>query len=139
MAITNIIDQLIRDEAKRNFPYTDTKGKLTIGVGRNLTDDGISDTEIAFLLNDDVANVSSLLAKGIPWYGPLDAPRQGILINMAFNMGFHGLLGFHDTLAAMSKGDWEAAAIDMENSVWAKEVGDRATRLAEQMRTGVWQ
>jgi len=83
--------------------------------------------------------VKGPLEQGISWFSSLDVPRQGVLINMAFNMGFHGLLGFHDTLSAMAKQDWEAAAVDMENSLWAKEVGDRATRLAEQMRTGVWQ
>jgi lysozyme len=139
MAINNIVDQLTRDEAKRNFPYLDTKGKTSIGVGRNLSDVGLFDDEISYLLNNDINRVKGPLEQGISWFSSLDVPRQGVLINMAFNMGFHGLLGFHDTLSAMAKQDWEAAAVDMENSLWAKEVGDRATRLAEQMRTGVWQ
>jgi len=137
--VTDIASQLTLDEDKRKFPYLDTKGKTTIGIGRNLTDDGLADDEISYLLKNDLSRVQNSLGMNIPWFSTLDPPRQGVLVNMAFNMGVHGLLGFHDTLSAMAKQDWEAAAVDMENSLWAKEVGDRATRLAQQLRTGIWQ
>ena len=134
----NIIDQLRRDEGVRNFPYTDTTGHITIGVGRNLTVVGISDPEIEVLLVDDVQSVIRILEARLPYFSALDPVRQGVLINMTFNLGFDGLEGFRGMLTAVARGDWEAAAAAMLESEWAKQVGDRATRLAQQMTTGEW-
>jgi lysozyme len=136
--ITDIYSQLRRDEGMRPFPYTDTAGKLTIGVGRNLTDDGLLQNEIDFLLGNDVANVTEELLDRLPWFKSLDDARQGVLLNMCFNLGFPKLEEFAKFLAACAQGDWSTAADEMKNSAWAREVGDRAVRLEEQMRTGVW-
>lgn len=134
----NLAEQLRRDEGVRKFPYTDTVGKLTIGVGRNLTDVGISDAEIDFLLANDIQKVLTQLQTRLPYFAALDPVRQGVLANMAFNLGFAGLEGFSRMLAAFAQGDWEAAANEMLSSKWATQVGARATRLAEQTRTGRW-
>lgn len=135
----DIIEQLRRDEGVRNKPYTDTVGKLTIGVGRNLTDNGLSDTEINVLLHNDVGDITNELQTRLPWFNSLDPVRQAVLINMGFNMGFKGLDGFPKMLAATVQGNWEEAATEMLDSQWSKQVGDRATRLAKQMTTGEWQ
>lgn len=131
-----IFDQLERDEGNRLKPYTDTIGKLTIGVGRNLTDKGITESEAQQMLADDVAEVqASLAANGFPLS---DDPRYWVLVNMAFNMGVHGLLQFHNTLSLYRTGDFAGCAVAMLDSQWAKQVGDRAERLAKQMETGEW-
>lgn len=135
----NINEQLKRDEGVRGFPYTDTAGKLTIGVGRNLTDVGIFPDEIDYLLQKDIDRATATLLVQLPWFHTLDDARQGVLVNMCFNMGWKGLSGFQDTLSAFERGDWEAAATHMLDSLWAKQVNERANRLAEQVRTGVWQ
>jgi lysozyme len=135
---TNIFDQLRRDEGVRTYPYTDTMGKISIGVGRNLTDDGVSPDEINQMLTNDVMNVTAELSRGLPWFAGIGDARQGVLINMAFNMGLAGLLGFHDMLRFMSMGDWNSACTAMDESKWASEVGDRAKRLAEQLLSGEW-
>lgn len=137
--ILNVTDQLRRDEGVRNFPYTDTVGKVTIGVGRNLTNVGLSDSEVNDLLANDINRVTGLLHQGLPWFPTLDIVRQGVLINMGFNLGVHGLLGFHDTLSFMSKSDWIGAATAMLDSTWARQVGARSQRLADQLKTGEWQ
>lgn len=134
-----ITDQLRRDEGVRRFPYADAHGKITIGVGRNLTDVGVSDAEIDDMLANDISNVNSQLMLNLPLYSKLDTVRAMVLCNMAFNMGFHGLLEFRRALACMEKQDWEGAAKEILDSQWAKQVGDRAERLAKQLTTGEWQ
>ena len=133
----DIIEQLRRDEGVRLKAYTDTVGKLTIGVGRNLTDVGISDAEVDFLLANDVRSVQDRLSE-FPWYTALDEVRRGAVANMAFNLGVHGLLGFPHMIAALAKQDWVTAADEMANSHWASQVGARAVRLQTQILTGQW-
>jgi lysozyme len=134
-----IVEQLTRDEGVRLKPYRDSVGKLTIGIGRNLDDKGISLAEAQLFLQDDIRDVQAELQKALPWVYQLDDARRGVLENMAYNMGVGKLLGFHDTLSFIQKGQYDNAATAMLHSLWAKQVGVRATRLAEQMRTGVWQ
>ena len=133
-----IYEQLERDEGRKRFPYVDSVGKVTIGVGHNLTDKGLPDSIIDLLLKSDVADVDSGLVV-LPWILGLSEARRGVLRNMAFNLGTHGVLGFRDTLGFMERGTWDAAATAMLDSQWAKQVGARAQRLATQLRTGEWQ
>ena len=128
--------QLTIDEGKRSKPYTDTVGKTTIGVGRNLTDVGISDDEISLLLTNDIKRVCDLLDENISWWRDMSEARQQVIANMCFNMGINGLLGFKNTLEAMQEGRYDAAANGMLASLWARQTGDRAQRLAEAMRNG---
>jgi len=134
----NILDQLRRDEGLRLTPYKDTVGKLTIGYGRNLDDVGINRAEADYLLLNDVAAVSEALKKLLPWTNCLDDARRAVLINMAFNMGIVGLLNFKNTLVHVQAGEYEKAAAHMLASKWATQVGARAVRLAQQMRSGEW-
>jgi len=133
----DIIEQLRRDEGVRLKPYTDTVGKLTIGVGRNLTDVGLSDDEVDYLLANDVKRAQDGLAQ-FAWYVGLDPVRQGACVNLAFNLGIAGLLHFPHFIAAIAHGDWTAAAGELADSLWAKQVGDRSTRLEQQIVTGEW-
>jgi len=133
----NLIDQLRRDEGVRLSPYEDTVGKLTIGVGRNLTDVGISEEEADYLLANDIKRAHDGLSS-YPWYTALDPIRQAAITNMAFNLGLHGLLGFPHFLSAVAKQDWITAASELANSVWARQVGDRATRIEQQIVSGEW-
>ena len=127
--------ELIRDEGLRLLPYTDTVGKLTIGVGRNLTDKGISEEEARLLLDSDIKEHLQLLDDNLEWWRTMSENRQRVLANMAFNLGSR-LLGFTNTLAAMKRGDCEAAADGMAASKWATQVGPRADRLVKIMREG---
>ena len=129
--------QLVRHEGLRLKPYRCTAGKLTIGIGRNLDDCGISQSESYVMLINDIMNCEMQLQQKIPdIYNGLDEVRKSVLLNMCFNLGISGLLGFKNTLAFVKAGDWERAANNMLVSRWAKQVGRRAIELSELMRKG---
>jgi lysozyme len=136
MDLEKLKDELLRDESLRTRPYRDTVGKLTIGVGRNLDDVGISVEEARFLLENDIARTMADLSAEIPWWATLDETRKRVLVNMAFNMGVRGLLGFKNALELMRCGQYLDAANHMLDSKWARQVGPRAVRLAQMMRDG---
>ena len=132
-----IKEQLIRHEGLRLKPYRCTAGKLTIGIGRNLDDCGISQSEAYIMLINDIMNCEKQLQAKIPdIYNGLDEVRKSVLLNMCFNLGINGLLGFKNTLEFIKAGDWERAANNMLVSRWAKQVGRRAIELSELMRKG---
>jgi lysozyme len=150
MPITCLEDQLRRDEEERQFAYDDATGKtllkgqtlqgnLTIGVGHNLSALGISQKVRDFILADDKAIATAALEANFPWTMDLDDARKGALLNMAFNMGIRGLAEFKDFLVKMQAKEFLPAAGSMLDSIWAKQVGDRATRLSIQIESGFWQ
>lgn len=146
MTPTNILEQLQRDEGLRLFPYLDSVGVKTIGYGHNLqahpiggVDCGISLLLAEHILQQDITRTTLELLAALPGTKDLDKPRFGVLLNMSFNMGVHGLLGFVNFLAYLQTGQWDSAAAAMLASRWAKQVGLRASRLSEQVRTGLWQ
>lgn len=126
---------LTRDEKRSPRIYTDTVGKVSGGIGRNLTDNGFHDNEIDLMYENDRATAEAFLDRNLPWWRSLDPVRQRVLMNMAFNMNSR-LLGFKDMLAAAHGGDWNKASAEMLDSVWAKQVGARAVRLANMMLSG---
>ena len=133
---SRLIRQLRLHEGERLKPYRCTAGKLTIGVGRNLEDRGITAQEAAYLLSNDITSTQAALLKALPWVGTLDDVRQRVLIDMAFNMGLGTLLTFKRTLAAVQGGQYQQAAAMMLESRWAGQVGQRAQRLSQMMATG---
>lgn len=135
--LDRIKEQLVRHEGLSHKPYRCTAGKLTIGIGRNLDDCGVSRTEAYVLLENDIQNCEKQLVDEIPEiYNPLDEVRKSVLLNMCFNLGIGGLLNFNNTLAFIAAGDWEQAANGMLASKWAKQVGRWAIELSELMRKG---
>ncbi|KVL10751.1 glycoside hydrolase family protein [Burkholderia ubonensis] len=127
--------ELTRDEDRRKRIYTDTVGKVSGGIGRNLTDKGFRDNEIDLMYQNDIAETEAWLDRSLPWWRSLDPVRQRVMMNMAFNMQAK-LLGFRNFLAAAQRRDWNTAATEMLDSLWARQVGARATRLAAMMRSG---
>jgi len=127
--------QLERHEGLRLKPYHDTVGKLTIGYGRNLEDVGISRDEADFMLDNDIDQVERQL-ETVDEYRELDPVRQAVIANMAYNLGFVGLMGFKNMWAAIERRDWNSASKEMMRSKWARQVGVRAVELSEIMRTG---
>ena len=127
-----------RHEGLRLKPYRDTVGKLTIGYGRNLEDVGISLEEAELMLEHDLDRAIQAAREVIPGFDELDEVRQAVLVDMAFNLGRAGLAGFRRFRAALALGDFERAASEMLDSLWARQVGRRAEELAEMMRSGQW-
>ena len=126
----------IADEDEVLRPYTDTKGKLTIGIGRNLTDNGIRKVESDFMFSNDVTAIKAELNGMIPWWNLLTNPRQMVLASMAFNMGTPRLLTFKKMLAACRAGDYPKAAAEILDSKAARDAPNRYGRLAVMMERG---
>lgn len=120
---------LMRHEGMVLSPYHCTSGKLTIGVGRNLDDVGISEIEAMMLLNSDIEKVEQQLVLKLPWVVTLPEHQKMVLINMAFNLGIGGLLKFHNMLSYLEKGDIGQVIVEMRNSRWATQVGHRVDDL----------
>jgi lysozyme len=135
----NVLSRLKVDEGFSGKPYKDSVGKTTIGYGRNLDDCPLTPAEAEFLMQGPLAQVTKSLDNALPWWKTLDDVRQGVLVQMTYNMGIQKVLGFQKMLAALRNGLYVSAATEMVDSLWAKQVGDRAHRLAEEMETGFLQ
>ena len=129
-------EMLIRQEGKRKFAYECTAGKISIGVGRNLEDRGLSDDEIMFMLRNDIEISSTELSKNFDWFSSLNQARQDALISMHFNIGLGKLLQFEKTLKHLEDSNFNAASEEMLCSKWADQVGKRAIELSLMIRTG---
>lgn len=140
---TELAKQLRGDEGCKPCVYKDHLGYDTIGVGRLVdsrkTGSGLRPDEITYLLNNDIDDRINALGKRLPWFQDLDDVRKGVLLNMAFQLGTDGLLAFVNTLDLIRTGKYENAAHAMLQSKWATQTPARAKRMADQMRSGLWQ
>jgi len=126
---------LEQDEGCRLRPYYCTGGKLTIGIGRNLEDNGIGKAEAQFMLENDIVRIIKELDQMLPFWRELSPNRQAAIVNMAFNLGTFGLSKFKKTLALLEAGEFEKAGDEMLRSKWADQVGDRALRISQVIKT----
>jgi lysozyme len=127
---------LVQHESYKQFPYVDTTGHLTIGIGRNLKDRGISLNEALYLLDEDAIYFSNKLSTTLNFWDNLNEARQIALVDMCFNLGLQGLMGFRDMMLAIEANDFDRASQEMLDSKWATQVGERATSLARIMKDG---
>ena len=157
-----LISELIADEGMELFPYLDSEKICSIGVGRNLEDNGLSPSELFFLgiklkdkfeiiellkkrgltkdevlylLDNDVDRVISELENKLPWLSDKPDVVKYVLCNMCFNMGIYRLLKFKDTLTLLKSDKYKEASIEMLNSKWSSQVGKRATRLSNRIKS----
>jgi len=140
--ISELSRQLKSEEGVVDHAYQDHLGFWTIGVGRLIDKrkgGKLRPFEIDYLLRNDIEECINDLNKRLPWIQNLDDARRGVLVGMAFQMGLNGLLAFKNTLRMVESGDYMGAARNMMDSLWARQTPERAGRMAEQMRTGVWQ
>lgn len=133
------LEQLERHEGFRSSAYQDSKGYWTIGIGRLIDKKlkgGITKEEAYILLQNDLDRCAKELDQRLPWWKSLAPNRRYVLLNMCFNLGIDKLMGFKNTLAMIQAGNYKGAANGMLKSLWAKQVGDRAKELADQMEKG---
>jgi lysozyme len=135
--LKSVLPLIMKHEGLRLHPYVDTTGNLTIGYGHNLTVNGLSSNICSQILLEDVDYFVKELTKAIPFFNELSVGRQAVLIDMCFNIGLKGLLGFKQMLEAIGDKDFNAAADCMLKSKWASQVGSRATEDAAIMKSGV--
>ena len=154
---SHFLDKLIAHEGMVLTVYQDTLGIDTIGIGRNLKDRGISKEELdymdipsmaivyehgiteadaRYLAMNDIKIVEDELCRVHPCVNDLDAVRQLILMDMAFNMGVPRLCKFKRMWNAIHEGKFAIASIEMLDSRWAAQVGKRATKLSTAMKDG---
>lgn len=129
-----LMNQLIVDEELRLDMYPDSEGKLTVGVGRNIEDKGISKAEAMFMFNNDVDDTFDDLDRACPWWTEMPAAAREALANMCFNLGLPRLLSFRKMLACLRNRDYLGAAREAVDSRWASQVGDRAKRIEDAYR-----
>lgn len=137
-----LIESLTKHEGLRTLPYEDSVGVLTIGVGHNLEDRPLTNRAVQTILEDDIDEAVYELnrIKGyLDFEKTLSDVRENVLIEMIFNLGSPRLSKFVKFWAALKDADYETASIEMLDSKWARQVGQRAKTLAEQMRTGEFQ
>lgn len=114
----------------------DSVGKITVGVGRNLSDKGISNAEAMILLDNDLDEAVSDLTGSFPWFVTLDTVRQRVMVDLRFNLGPDRFREFKRMLRMMNERDYPKAAESMRNSLWARQVKTRADRLIQMMISG---
>lgn len=139
VTMTELIEQLKRHEGIKLTPYKCTSDKLTIGVGRNLEDVGISEEEAEILLQNDIQRAVGQLKERFPWTLELDEVRFAALINFTFNVGIGTVSKFVNAMALLKGKKYDMAADEFLKSRWAEQVGQRAVDVTEQIRTGEWQ
>lgn len=137
----SLLETLKADEGSvvkvgRHRVYQDSLGFQTVGYGRLLSR-GFSQDEVDQMLTNDVAEARKEAEK-YSWYSALDDVRQDVVTAMIFNIGPTSFAGFHNLIAALSKGDWVTASNEAMDSKWAKQVGSRASRYAAALLTGAW-
>jgi lysozyme len=128
------IELIKKHEGLRLSPYKCTSGKLTIGYGRNIEDNGISKQEAEIMLFNDISSCEGELDLKIPIWRDLSEPRRAVLVNMVFNLGYPRFSKFKKMLKAIKEKDFNRAAAEMLDSRWARQVGNRAIELAEIMK-----
>jgi len=134
-AVAKLRRSIIKHEGYEKFPYTDSVGKITIGIGYNLTDRGLDDEWINNQYMKDIRFFNNQLDEYFSWYKDLCTDRQIVLIDMCF-MGWKKFLEFEKMITAIARSDFKQAAFEMLNSEWAMQVKGRAAELAQAMLTG---
>lgn len=147
------IQRLMVNEGCKLRAYRCPAGKLTIGVGRNLDDNPltaeeleyvghdcrvkfISNDQAAYLCRNDLNRVKKELDNALPWWRDLNPDRQFVMIDLCFNMGLTTLLTFRKTLDSIATGYYIRAGEQLMQSKYARQVGKRAERNAECLKTG---
>lgn len=124
------------EEGYRAHIYTDEFGNQTAGIGINLTA-GMTYDEAFGAMQGRVNALYNSLNYTYDFFKSLSPARQYVLLNMGFNMGLAGLMEFHEMFAALQKKDYETAAAQIEASIMARQLPERAARLAYTMRNNV--
>lgn len=127
---------LIKHEGQKLKLYEDTLGNLTIGIGRNLSDRDIYQSECDLMFDNDVNYFADFLSKNYSFFNELNEARQCALIDMCF-MGTKKFQTFKRMLLALAYHDYDRAAIEIMDSRYALQVGQRAIDIANIIRTGV--
>jgi lysozyme len=130
-------DMISEHEGKRLDMYQDSENIWTVGVGHNIQERGISEAVCSLMLEEDIEEAIND-ADTFRWFEDLNDPRRAVIVDMVFNMGLTRFSGFKKTIQFIENELYNSAGIEMLDSKWANQVGRRAIRLSEIMKTGEW-
>jgi len=135
--LTRLRAQLLRHEGMRLKPYMCPSGKLTIGIGRNLDDKGITRDEALLLLDNDIAECVADLRSIFPKFHTYSVERQTALCDLRFNLGASGFRQFRKMIRAVHDEDWQKAATETVASKWYYQVQpERSNTIYRQLGDG---
>jgi len=135
----DLIEMLRRHEGVRSHAYKCSEDMITVGVGRNIDENGglgLSEAEIDYLLENDITRVRQELTDAYFWFPALNEARQDAMIDISFNLGMTRLRGFVKAIEAMSREQFDIAADEFMDSRWSQQVGNRAVEVTEMIRSG---
>jgi len=130
---TEIRDLLIKHEGMVLTPYSDSLGHLTLGVGRALHLNPLTEEEAIYLLNNDIEKVIKQLDEHWIAWRSLPYKCQLVCVDMAFQLGIHGFLGFKRTRLLLEKGEFTKASEECLDSKWALQTPRRAEYNSRQL------
>ena len=144
MNIEQLQEELENDEGVKYEVYLDHLGYPTFGIGHLITDDDpecgasvgteVSNDRVQEAFETDVQTVLSDCERLYEEFGSLPEEAQLIISNMMFNMGRTRLSKFKGMKRGVDARNWEAAADEMVDSMWYRQVTNRADRLVVRMR-----
>ncbi len=144
MNIEKLRKQLEIDEGIKHDIYLDHLGYPTFGIGHLITGDdpesgqevgtAVSDERVRQAFEADVVSVIEDCNKLYNDFDELPEEVQQIIANMMFNMGRTRLSKFRGMKRGVDNKDWNAAADEMVDSRWYRQVTNRADRLVQRMR-----
>ena len=144
MDINKLREQLKIDEGVKYEVYDDHLGYKTFGIGHLVTADDeeygaacgtpVSVDRVNNVFDTDVETYISETEKVFGNLTDMPEEAQQVLVNMCFNMGAPRLGQFKKFIKAIHDEDWATASVEMLDSRWAKQVGDRAIRLSDRIK-----
>ncbi len=145
--IDKLAEILTVDEGKRTLCYDDAtgetikpgttvKGNITIAIGRDIQNFGLSEDEIQMLLKNDIKRVIEE-ANNFPFYNSLNEVRKIVILSMLFNLGLTRFNKFVKFKKALHAGSYTTAANEMRDSLYYKQLSHRVEKLAVWMDSGI--
>jgi lysozyme len=126
-------EMLVRHEGVMCTLYQCSEAKWTIGVGRNLQDRGVTEDEAMYLLDNDIKRVMSQLDEYWTVWRSFPEKAQLCCVDMTFQMGIKGFMGFRRTRALMEMGMWLEASEELLDSKYAIQTPNRANYNSRQL------
>lgn len=124
----SIKDYIMSNEGVRKYPYRCSAGKLTIGIGRNLEDKGLSDSEVMYLFDNDLQDTQDSAESIFEDFSQYTLEEQTVILDMLFNLGITRFKTFKKFIRAIKERDLKEAARQIEQSAYFHQVPNRARR-----------
>ena len=144
MNIEQLREQLEVDEGCEYKIYNDHLGYATFGIGHLVTESDpeqgqslgtpVSSDRVAEAFESDIQSVLRDCNILYSDFDDLPEEAQQVIANMMFNLGRPRLSKFAGMKRGVDARDWNAAADEMVDSAWYRQVTNRADRLVERIR-----